>query len=91
MRSDVDEPAQALVTDIVPDGKVRAAMNDINASQRLRCVPKPCVSPVALTVSWAALCHVMRAPPHALLSYIKSHLVPIRVIVSQSRPRCKLL
>lgn len=27
---------QALVTDIVPDGKVRAAMNDINASQRLR-------------------------------------------------------
>jgi hypothetical protein len=30
---------QALVTDIVPDSKVRAAMNDINASQRLRCVP----------------------------------------------------
>ena len=28
---------QALVTDIVPDSKVRAAMNDINASQRLRC------------------------------------------------------
>ena len=28
---------QALVTDIVPDAKVRAAMNDINASQRLRC------------------------------------------------------
>ena len=27
---------QALVTDIVPDSKVRAAMNDINASQRLR-------------------------------------------------------
>jgi len=27
---------QALVTDIVPDAKVRAAMNDINASQRLR-------------------------------------------------------
>lgn len=32
---------QALVTDIVPDGKVRAAMNDINASQRLRCAPPP--------------------------------------------------
>ncbi len=29
--------SQALVTDIVPDSKVRAAMNDINASQRLRC------------------------------------------------------
>mmetsp|Transcript_15413 Transcript_15413/g.46529 ORF Transcript_15413/g.46529 Transcript_15413/m.46529 type:complete len:291 (-) Transcript_15413:1990-2862(-) len=27
---------QALVTDIVPDGKVRAAMNEINAAQRLR-------------------------------------------------------
>ena len=25
------------MTDIVPDSKVRAAMNDINASQRLRC------------------------------------------------------
>ena len=32
---------QALVTDIVPDGKVREAMNDINAAQRLRCPPPP--------------------------------------------------
>ena len=30
-------PTQALVTDIVPDVNVRNAMNEINASQRLRC------------------------------------------------------
>ena len=29
---------QTLVTDIEPDMKVRAAMNEINAAQRMRCV-----------------------------------------------------
>ncbi len=39
---------QTLVTDIEPDMKVRAAMNEINAAQRMRCVtellpgPTPC-------------------------------------------------
>ena len=33
--------AQALVTDIVPDINVRNAMNEINASQRLRCCGQP--------------------------------------------------
>ena len=32
---------QTLVTDIEPDLKVRAAMNEINAAQRLRCVRTP--------------------------------------------------
>ena len=30
---------QTLVTDIEPDMKVRAAMNEINAAQRMRCTP----------------------------------------------------
>ncbi len=29
---------QTLVTDIEPDMKVRAAMNEINAAQRMRCL-----------------------------------------------------
>ena len=34
---------QTLVTDIEPDMKVRAAMNEINAAQRMRCIPASCV------------------------------------------------
>ena len=36
---------QTLVTDIEPDMKVRAAMNEINAAQRMRSVPRPDFSP----------------------------------------------
>lgn len=56
---------QTLVTDIEPDMKVRAAMNEINAAQRLRC---PSISLsywasvlgalVALSFGWALMLQV---------------------------------
>ena len=36
---------QTLVTDIEPDMKVRAAMNEINAAQRMRCLLSACSQP----------------------------------------------
>ena len=51
---------QALVTDIVPDSKVRAAMNDINASQRLRYSLSTSSS---LRGCWQSLCSSSRRAP----------------------------
>jgi len=36
---------RALVTDIVPDAKVKAAMNDINARSASRSRPRPAAKP----------------------------------------------
>jgi len=62
--------SQALVTDIVPDSKVRAAMNDINASQRLRC--GCCLSLVAAA---ASVLHLARLEPSTGLHHY-THVAP---------------
>ena len=49
---------QTLVTDIEPDMKVRAAMNEINAAQRMRCAHpyKPCAHPLCKSPVLASTC-----------------------------------
>ena len=56
---------QTLVTDIEPDLKVRAAMNEINAAQRLRCAAS---HPIQRKPSCASTRQCKRAPSQLCVS-----------------------
>lgn len=69
---------QALVTDIVPDGKVREAMNDINAAQRLRCPPPP--SPPSTPTPSPLPVRSEMAASGSVLASILLHCAPPQVL-----------
>ena len=71
---------QALVTDIVPDGKVRAAMNDINASQRLRCAScAPCTRQALPPPTTSPTAYILMCYLHTLrLAHFSAPLLPAR-------------